>query len=498
MARSSSVTTPGSRPLQALALLSAAIVLTHCAGARQQCVSKPPVSDPTSASQGPGWTYYAPADFDGDTLTFDLPAGPSGRTVLFVVPGARLETLIPAKLPHGTILIPRDLHVRFDVTANRIDVPTSCPAPRLLEEPLHSALPSAPANAVTTGAAFPALPEDRVFHVPRLNGQYVDSGARKVFEGPHYAFYEEADATRTYSANQYLALEGALEARIDEIVRRFGPPTDLDGNGKIVVLFSRTVNWNDAAGGLEGFVDRRNYGAPGHRDTMGEVIFVRALEVERYGNDSDRFVLGALTTTLLHETIHLSQLASWWRRNHSLAGLENAPKWFIEGQAQMFAFRDEFEPQRFWHTIGRTEDRFPYEFGPFWQPYGLGAIFFHWLRGRYGEGVDLALLDGWSRRDPIRYATGAPEPLAIAMMYASLYFDKTPFGRETKLDFPNDDTPKLLPHGAPFETLRLGHSASNRSVYTGHVTYVVDHDAAARISIKSKASDRAYVLVAQP
>ena len=64
--------------------------------------------------------------------------------------------------------------------------------------------------------------------------------------------------------------------------------------------------------------------------------------------------------------------------------------------------------------------------------------------------------------------------------------------------YPDDDTHKLLPHGAPFETLRLGHPESNRSVYTGHVTYVVDHDAPARISIKSKASDRAYVLVAQP
>jgi hypothetical protein len=491
--------TRGSRPLHAVALLSAATVLTHCAGGQRLCAGKPPLSNPASSSpQAPGWTYYAPSDFDGDTLTFDLPSGPSGRTVLVVVPGTRLETLVPVRQPHGTALMPRDRYVTFDVVANRIDAPSSCPAPRTLEAPRRPP-PAAPApDAVAAPGPRGVLPEDRVFHVPRLNGQYVDGEAHKVAEGEHYALYEEVDAKRTYTANQYLGLEEALEARVGEIVRRFGPPTDLDGNGKIVVLFSRTVNWDDAAGGLEGFVDKRNFGAPGHRDTMGEVIIIRALDVERHGSDADLFVLGGLTATLLHETIHLSQLASWWRRHHSLAGLDSAPKWFVEGQAQMFVFRDEFDPRRFWHMGDIVVRDLPYELGPFWQPYGLGAVFFHWLRGRYGEGVDLAVLDGWADRDPIRSATGAPEPLAFAMMYASLYFDGTPFGRETGLDFPDDDTHKLLPHGAPFETLRLGHPESNRSVYTGHVTYVVDHDAPARISIKSKASDRAYVLVAQP
>jgi hypothetical protein len=125
-------------------------------------------------------------------------------------------------------------------------------------------------------------------------------------------------------------------------------------------------------------------------------------------------------------------------------------------------------------------------------------VFFHWLRERYGEGIDRRVMEGWSQRDPILYATGAPEPLAFAMMYASLYFDGTRFGRDAGLDFPDDDIHKLLPHGAAFETLRLDRPRSDRSVYTGHVTYVVDHAEPVRISIKSRASDRAYVLVAQP
>jgi hypothetical protein len=89
------------------------------------------------------------------------------------------------------------------------------------------------------------------------------------------------------------------------------------------------------------------------------------------------------------------------------------------------------------------------------------------LRGRYGDGVDQKYLDGLSYRDPVERATGAPEPLTVAMMYASLYFDGTPFGRTNALEFPNEQARLRLPHHADAERLEVGKVRAGKSAYTG-------------------------------
>jgi hypothetical protein len=243
----------------------------------------------------------------------------------------------------------------------------------------------------------------------------------------------------------------------------------------------------------------------------GEIIYVRSLPDMSSPASQDDYALVRVPDTILHETIHLAWLAHGWRRFGHFAA-RGVPRFFMEGSAQLFAFADEFEQERSWRLVDQAltaaDDPRPFsgprplgKAGPFASPYSLGGLFFHWLRQRYGEGIDQALLDDcvdYRVEDPLEDVTGMPEPLAIATMVASLYFDGTEFGHDTGLELPGDDMRKRLPHGVPAVPLGPGSRRRDVSEYTGHVVYEVSHTTAVRVEVFTKSSDRAYVLVAQP
>jgi hypothetical protein len=197
--------------------------------------------------------------------------------------------------------------------------------------------------------------------------------------------------------------------------------------------------------------------------------------------------------------------------------MRKLPRFFIEGGAEYFSFSRECDPDAGpyatrpdcpWRSVdavlaGRTFDAVagPAGVGPFTSPYLIGGLLFRWLRETYGDGVDQAILNGMVNsacNDPIQCATGAPEPLAIAMMYASLYFDGTSFGHEHGLEFGDDHVGARLRHGAPVRTIQPEARRRDTCVYTGHIAYELAHGTPVHVKLRTNAFDHAYVLVLQP
>jgi hypothetical protein len=103
-----------------------------------------------------------------------------------------------------------------------------------------------------------------------------------------------------------------------------------------------------------------------------------------------------------------------------------------------------------------------------------------------------------SGHDPFEVAVGIPEPILLAIYYASLFFDNTPFGAQFNLQFPGDNVPSLL-NGAtlPTDLLPPGTSLSVPLEYTGVRVLDVRHTSAVRITVETSAVGAA-VFIAQP
>jgi hypothetical protein len=343
------------------------------------------------------------------------------------------------------------------------------------------------------------MSELREFRMRGPDKPYVAATARKILESDPYVYYDQVDDRMPYTAAQFAAIDAKVRKGFPEITRRFGAPSDLDANGRIVVFLGHAVAAEDPSS--LAYVDPCNLGAPGDCGERGEIVYVRSLPDMGNAGRQDDYAMVQVPDAILHETIHLAWLAHGWRRFGHFA-FRRIPRFFREGSAQLFAFSDEFEQEGTWKLVDRAlGSRDSGKVGPFSSPYVLGGLLFHWLRQRHGDGVDQALLDDlvdYRVDDPVEDATGSPEPLAVATLVASLYFDGTPFGHETGLELPRDDVRQRLPHGVPAIAIGAGSSRRDASAYTGHVLYEINHTAAVRVELSTKSADKAYVVVAQP
>ena len=206
---------------------------------------------------------------------------------------------------------------------------------------------------------------------------------------------------------------------------------------------------------------------------------------------------------ILHETIHVLQYSHGWRKLGKWAALRS-PSFYVEGDAESVRFTAGLSVEELWKSIappasGNVSD--PRRMTPFNYTYALGALLWRYLNQAFGDGVHQAFLDGLydgsrPQDDLVRRATGLPEPLVLAMMWAALVLDGTALGSDTGLEFPNDDLrqlqirPRLVP-------LALGGSSDDSRQYSGAVFYELSHDGPVRFTLES-GPEAAYVIVAQP
>lgn len=170
-----------------------------------------------------------------------------------------------------------------------------------------------------------ATPNIRTFNVESVsddgcsNPNYVQ--ARLVASTAHVLLYEDvANPTGGFTAAEYQAIANEFETvGYQTTVNNFGQPTDLDGNGKVIGLFTRAVNQLTPAGAgfvYGGFFYGRDLfprvpkpgfiGCPG--SNVGEMLYLLAVDPTGSINGHTRsktYVRENTLSTLPHELQHL-------------------------------------------------------------------------------------------------------------------------------------------------------------------------------------------------
>jgi hypothetical protein len=184
----------------------------------------------------PAVSHFSTADFTGSSVSFDLAPARSGKSVLVVVPNPPATTAFQrtgAEEPEA----PNDKPVTIELSVDAIDVARERGPERELPRVARPTISPWPAPV---RAKWAPLGDLRDFDVmgARVTGRKVPESDP---DDP-YVFYEETTDRMTYSPSEYRAIGANVRTRFPEVARRFGPPTDVDGNGKILVLFGHTVD----------------------------------------------------------------------------------------------------------------------------------------------------------------------------------------------------------------------------------------------------------------
>jgi hypothetical protein len=226
---------------------------------------------------------------------------------------ARLTTLASAAAaplaPSEALVIRTDEHdpgSRWDATLRRME------AAWLRQLPTDPAVPP-----VARAIATPRIGDRREFSVLEPDGRFrrVDAVVRWV--GARAAFYEDAETPPgQLAAADYAAFAASFDDPIAPTVTRiFGGPSDLDGNERIVVLFTPAVNRLTERNGTDGFIGGFFYGLDllegRAHSNGGEIFYVLVPDPEgRFGDPRKReLVLPAIPTILAHEFMHMVHFA---------------------------------------------------------------------------------------------------------------------------------------------------------------------------------------------
>jgi hypothetical protein len=427
--------------------------------------------------------FVGPADFAGGRAVFDVEPAKGGVTTLVVVPAFGIADYRAGRAPD-------DLSVTVTAAPSavgRAEIRAGHPLPPIRVAPVAD-VPAPAAVAVLTP------PETRTFHVWSTRAlRYVEAPAHRSYLGHAYAFYDDDANLERFTSDEYAAMDAVLETWWPGLVARFGPTTDVDGDGHVLVFVSRTAV--EGQPGAQATVDRCALYGDGDCGPPGEILVTWSLDgfaVPAAGRSE--YVSDFFPRTLLHETVHLSQQAPAVRAHRAWPSVV-IPEWVLEGQAQLMRFVSGIGLDELWDDV-RSDPAA----APFLRPYAAGALPFWWVEQRAGgdaqRRVIAACLDP-AVVDPFDAALGVSEPLVLAETYAALRFDPTSFGRNSGPDASSDDVPRRLGARLPVVALSADTKPVTASVrFTAHVAFQIAHDTPVRITLATDPPDRAYVLVA--
>ncbi|HWP37851.1 MAG TPA: hypothetical protein VNL18_09910 [Gemmatimonadales bacterium] len=445
----------------------------------------------TSATMPLG--YLDPANFSANTATIDLAASPSGATYLFVVPDLGSHNWYLANVDLGNQLV----DFRVVATQGPGSAQSSVrPLPSIERPSLN--LWTTPAAGSPSG-----LPQTDLFYVySQTGGNYVAIPGRLVSVGTRYAIYEDTGNQDNFSAAEYAVIQGILDTQWRRVEQLFGSPTDLDGNGRVIVFVSRTMMQHRRFG--QAYVDNCHLRPdPGPCVRRGEFIYIAGLDYFAPVTDRRFYVETYYPRNILHETIHLMQQAHAFRRTGGWASF-SVPAFYGEGQAEIMSFEAGFRAATIWDAVRRhLVEADQSRRNAFFYPYELGALFYLFLHRTWGDGIGQRLIDAAYdgarvRRSLTELAVGVPEGLAVAMFYAALVFDGTEFGSRYGLEFAGENVREQLGSvGVPVREVGVGGEGIERRSYTGCAVFRVAHVGPVRIVIEASWG-RAYILIAQP
>jgi hypothetical protein len=161
------------------------------------------------------------------------------------------------------------------------------------------------------GASVPTVGELKDFHVLQGDGSFEEVTAEVRFVSSRAAFYEDVDAVTKISQTEFGNFGQLFDDPIFPVdVGVFGQPSDLDGNGRIIILVTPSVN-RLAAPGSSDFVGGFFFGLDLRPDlddsNAGEIFYVLAPDpTGAYGNvRTPDFLRRALPPILAHEFQHM-------------------------------------------------------------------------------------------------------------------------------------------------------------------------------------------------
>ena len=464
--------------------LAVLVAIVGCASHEPRAVIPPAASARTF--------FLGPADFEAGQVSFDLEPAPGGTSTLVIVPALTLGDE-RARGDLATVDFPVTIEARTIERAHSRGHPLPAPC---------TPAPLPPATASPAAVAPRAPAPVRTFRVGSTgSGRPVEATGRLSYVGPGHAYYDDERNLQRLDAAGYASLDAILDRGQAEIARLFGPPTDVDGDGRVIVLMSRTAVAEPPA--RPAHVDPCTLSADAGCGPPGEIIVSWSLDgFELTAGERAAFV-DSLAATLLHESVHLSQFAAAVRAGVDRPALA-LPAWLREGQAQLAPFVTGVGLEASWDDLRR--DLLPG--GPFaaplFQPYTTGVLPFLWARDHIGGDAQRRFIEAsvdLRIHDPFAVAFGMPEGLALARTFMSLQLDGTPFGREACLDFPGDDVARRL--GAKDARARTPSTVDAPPVTlharaTGHVAVDVAHAGPIHVTLSGVPAPGAYVLVARP
>jgi hypothetical protein len=440
--------------------------------------ARAPATAPTPPAAQARVFFVGPEDFREGRVELDLDPAPGGTTTLIVVPALGIP----------------DFRADRGVATREMGASVSARAIDCVEEHVGHLLPPerrsvvAPEPPALPATSPRALPDARVFRILSAHGlRWVGVPAHLSYAGQRYAFYDDDGNEARFDAGEYRAMSARLDAAWPSLVGRFGAPTDRDRDGHVLVLVSRAAVTEQP--GAQMAVDRGTMAGEGD----GELVVAWSLDgFDVPAAQRAQFVDDYFPRTIMHETVHLAQLAAAARAGVPWDNVA-LPDWVTEGQAQLERFHTGLGLDELWSDVrSDTVD------APFFHRYALGALPFRWAE-RFGPDAQRAFLRAAvdpGVADPFATAFGVPEPLLLAELYASLRMGGTPFGHDLGLELPLDDAQvRLLAPPAPV-TVVVGAPAVGAGLQiTGHAVFEVAHLAPARVVLAMTGASGAYVLV---
>jgi hypothetical protein len=443
------------------------------------------MATPDNPASTPSVYYFAPSDFGGNQLAIDLPPTKSRKTILVAVPN--LTAVDWRKIDLNSLTVNLSTSV---TTADTTKYSEGRPLPSIVKPQLKEW--KSPFQGKSQ-----SLPANRRFSVyNQAQKTYVSATGLKAYEGQRYAYYQDVLNSNNFSQAEYQIMDAAIEARYSQMTKLFGEPTDLDGNGHFIVFISKTVASVHPNG--QAYTDGCNLSPlPNSCRDNGEIVYFFSPDAIRAGNRRS-LAEDYYPRNILHESVHILQGGHSYRKYEHSSSL-SSPAFLKEGQAELIILLTNLGYENVWasakYPLLKSDQS---KANPFFYPYDLGAIFVYYLHQVFGEGVSQSLIDAMydvPAKSPVEIATRMPEPLALAMMYASLYFDDTDRGRETGLQFPLDNVHSLI-NGLPAIQLKIGQISQTTRSYTGAVIYEIITDRSAHVVVDAGATN-AFVLVVQ-
>jgi hypothetical protein len=392
------------------------------------------VSGGALGGNGDAWQIFGPSDFRGGALRVSFPS---------LSPGDRL----------GILLVNwsgRDgASAAVDVTGVIQAQPTARPSTPISAPLLfHDIAGDRVAGAAARPERAPAGPHRSFCVVPGMDfSRHVRKPATLVQESTHAEFFVDDEDLSHYDSGYFVPIAAAFEERVwPADARAFGAPTDVDQNGKLLVLFTHELGEHLHGGWLIGYFGngdllRARDSSPDCSDSgsnHGEIIYLN--DVRNGGlNGYSPAALAATSypATLAHELQHLINLGhrcverncdgpeeTWI--NEALSKVAEDLAGFgwngAQGRAEgaQYLQRSSGEVRGY---DGRSLTH--WESDPIGNYQGAHS-FLRFFTDRLGDAIPAAIANGPGGADGVEDAIGRPLPRAMAEWASALLLSNEP------------------------------------------------------------------------